>query len=86
MEVSGGSVHFSGKRIGLDQLLDTLEEIMGQKDIQETLKVPLEKIGQIYALKDRLEILNEDYGEGYALITLKTDRETLEMLKRKVAS
>lgn len=74
------------KRIGLDQLLDTLEEIMGQKDIQETLKVPLEKIGQIYALKDRLEILNEDYGEGYALITLKTDRETLEMLKRKVAS
>ncbi|KUK23461.1 MAG: GTPase HflX, partial [Thermotoga petrophila] len=42
------------KRIGLDQLLDTLEEIMGQKDIQETLKVPLEKIGQIYALKDRL--------------------------------
>jgi GTP-binding protein HflX len=50
------------------------------------LKVPLEKIGQIYALKDRLEILNEDYGEGYALITLKTDRETLEMLKRKVAS
>jgi GTP-binding protein HflX len=74
------------KRIGLDQLLDTLEEIMGQKDIQETLKVPLEKIGQIYALKDRLEILNEDYREGYALITLKTDRETLEMLKRKVAS
>lgn len=74
------------KRIGLDQLLDKLEEIMGQKDIQETLKVPLEKIGQIYALKDRLEILNEDYGERYALITLKTDRETLEMLKRKVAS
>ncbi|MBZ4662004.1 MAG: GTP-binding protein [Thermotoga sp.] len=74
------------KRIGLDQLLDRLEEVISQRDVQETLKVPLEKIGQIYALKDRLEILNEDYREGYALITLKTDRETLEMLKRKVAS
>ncbi|KAF2959972.1 GTPase HflX [Thermotoga sp. 38H-to] len=75
----------SEKRLGLDQLLNKLEEIMGQKDIQETLKVPLEKIGQIYALKDRLVILNENYGEGHALITLKADRETLEILKRKVA-
>ena len=74
------------KKAGLDHLLEKLEEILSQRDVQETLKIPIEKIGLVYALKDRLEILGEDYRDEYVLVTVKADKEILELLKGKVAS
>ncbi|PLV59246.1 GTPase HflX [Thermotoga sp. KOL6] len=72
------------KREGLETLLEKIEKVLARKEIQETLKVPVEKIGQIYALRDKLEILSEDYKDDYVLITVKADRKTLEMVKGKV--
>ena len=72
------------EKAGLDELLDRIESILSRREKRIRLTFHVSKIGEIYSMREKVEILEELYDGDRVTVTVQGNEEDLEILKKRV--
>lgn len=72
------------EKAGLDELLDRIESIFSRREKRIRLTFHVSKIGEIYSMREKVEILEELYDGDRVTVTVQGNEEDLEILKKRV--